>query len=173
MSVNRPLEIDSNGNLKEVVPTTVSTGVAEANTLVELDATGKLDPSLLPTGTGADVTVVPATVALSAGDFVNLYDNGGTVEARLADASDISTKADGFVLAAVAPAGNASVYRRGSNNVLAGLTLGAQYFLDASTPGGLTTTPPSGNLEIVQPLGVADSATSLDFERVRPVIKMV
>ena len=123
MSINKPTEIDSNGVIKEIIVPIVSTGVAEANKLIQSDATGKIDNSWLPTGIGADTETIEASEALSAGDYVNTFNDGGTVKVRLADASDISTKADGFVLASVLITANAEVYRRGLNNQLAGLTL--------------------------------------------------
>ena len=170
MSVNRPIEIDANGNLKEIVPLAASAGVADANKLVQTDSNGLLDPSFFPAGFGDDVENMPSFVNLAAGEFVNIFLDTGVAKARLADASDISTRADGFVLDGVTAPAAVNVYRRGLNNALAGLTIGSRYFL-STTPGDVTTTAPSGDGEIVQEIGVATTATAIDFERTRPVIK--
>ena len=173
MPINRPLHENTSGEHEEIVPIITSAGGGDANKLVQTGGDGKLDNSLLPTGIGADVTVLEASEALAAGDFVNIFDDGGTPKCRKADATSIATKADGFVLAAVSAAANASIYRRGENNQLAGLTAGSRYFLSKDTPGDITTTAPVGNNEIVQPVGVAHSANALDFELVRAVIRKV
>lgn len=172
MPENRPLQENTSGEHEEIIPLVSSSGAPDASKLVQTDPGGKLDPSLFPAGFGADVTVLEASEALSAGDFVNIFDDGGTIKVRKAQANSIATKADGFVLAAVSAAANASVYRRGENNQLT-LTAGSRYFLSPSTPGSVDVAAPSGNNEIVQPLGVAHSTTAMDFELVRAVIRKV
>lgn len=145
--------------------TTVSTGVAEAGDIIALDAAGKIDNSLLPTGIGADTAVLPASENLGAGDFVNIFDDGGTVSVRLADNSN-DREANGFVLSAVTAAANATVYFEGTNNALSGLTLGSRYYLD--TAGGITATPvdPASAAAgtIHQYIGRATSATEINVE---------
>lgn len=49
-----------------------------------------------------------------------------------------------------------------------GLTPGAKYYLSAATAGGLTTTPPNADGQVIAPVGVAKSATemSITIERV-------
>jgi hypothetical protein len=42
-----------------------------------------------------------------------------------------------------------------------------EYYLSADTAGGIVSTPPSGTGKIVQPVGVAISATALLYERQR------
>jgi hypothetical protein len=48
-----------------------------------------------------------------------------------------------------------------ANNYLSGLTPGATYYADPTTPGGITTVMPTGTA-VVQIIGKATSATSLD-----------
>ena len=43
-----------------------------------------------------------------------------------------------------------------------GLTSGVKYYLDETTPGALTTTPPSGTGEFVAPVGKALSTTEME-----------
>ena len=151
------------GKLKEVVATVISTGVTEANKIVALDSSGKLDVSVLPTGVAAEVIVCATSENLTAGQFVNLYDNGGTITARKADATTNTKPAHGFVLASTTSPANATVYFESQqNSALTSLTVGVDYYL-STTPGGVTTTPPSSSGNIVQFLGRATSSTNLPF----------
>jgi hypothetical protein len=65
----------------------------------------------------------------------------------------------------VADVTNSRVYVSGDCTIMSGLTAGALYYLSASSPGGVTLTPPISN--IVQ-AGVAKSATEL-FLAIIPV----
>ena len=155
------IELD-NGKLKQKEATDVSTGVAEAGDLVALDSTGKLDPSLFPTGFGDDLAVLPASENLGAGDYVNIFDDGGTPSLRLADNSN-GRDAHGFVKTAVTSGSNASVFFEGANDALSGLTVGARYYLD--TAGGVTTTPPAAPAATIsQFVGIAINATTINTD---------
>lgn len=155
------IELES-GKLKQKEATDVSTGVAEAGDVVALDSTGKLDPSLFPTGFGDDLAVFPATENLGAGDYVNIFDDGGTPSVRLADNSN-GRDAHGFVKVAVTSGNNASVFFEGPNDALSGLTVGSRYYLD--TAGGVTTTAPTAPAaNISQFLGVGISATTINTD---------
>jgi hypothetical protein len=159
---DKPLQVVA-GRVTEVEAKTTSAGAGDAGKIPALDGTGRLDPSMMPVGVAADVTVVPASEALSAGDYVNLWNDAGTMKARKADATSAGKEADGFVIAAVANGANASVYHEGGNTALSSLTLGARYYL-ATTPGAGTTTPPDGAGNVLQYLGRAVSTTKLVFE---------
>jgi hypothetical protein len=149
------------GRIKEVLGLVVSTGAPDANKIVALDAAGKLDISLMPTGVGAEVTVAASFENLTAGDFVNLFLSAGVIKVQKADATNNAKPAHGFVLANVTAPADATVYRLSNlNTAVAGLTIGSDYFL-ATTPGSLTATPPSAAGNIVQPLGRAALATSI------------
>jgi hypothetical protein len=140
-----------------------SAGVADANKIPALDATGRLDISLMPTGVTQEVTVCASFENLTAGDFVNLFLSGGVIQARKADATTNGKPAHGFVLANVVSPANATVFRESSDNTaLAGLTIGSDYYL-STTAGGVTVTPPPAAGNIVQALGTADSASSMVF----------
>jgi hypothetical protein len=157
-----------NGTLDEVEGTVESTGVSEAGKIVALNDQGVLDNSVLPTGIGADIQLIAASEDLAAGDFVNIYDNGGSTEVRKADASDPAKRCDGFVLEGVTAPGNATVYFEGKNNQCSALTGGTIQYLSA-TPGKCTSTAPSTSGYIVQILGKAISATSVSFEMNTPI----
>ena len=156
-----------NGQLAQKEASATSTGASDAGKIPALAGDGRLDPSVMPTGVGADLTVRPATEALAAGDLVNLYDASGTPSARKADASN-GRRAHGFVKDAVTSGANASVYLEGTISGKTGLTAGAPAYL-AATAGALTATPPATAGQIVQEVGVAISATEVTFEPQSPI----
>ena len=156
------------GVIAELEALVTSAGAGDAGKIVGLDATGKLDQSLMPVGMGADTKLLPASENLSAGNKVNIWNDSGTAKVRKADATVAGKEANGFVLAAVTLGNNATVYFDGTNTQLSGLTPGAVYYLD-TTAGGITETPPSGSGNIVQRVGRALSATELTFESGEPV----
>lgn len=154
---------------KEILASVTGT----ANAIPAGDTTGRLDISWMPVGVGQEVTTAIASEALTAGNFVNLYNNAGTLNVRKADATTNAKPAHGFVLANVSSSGTATIFRiSNTNTALAGLTIGGEYYL-STTPGAViisgSFTPASGN--IVQYLGIADSATSLVFENVDTIEK--
>ena len=150
-----------NKSLKALV---VSAGATDAGKMIATNSAGKLDESLLPPGIGADVSIVDASEALGAGDFVNLFAVGGVVKARLADNAS-GRPANGYVTAAVDADAQATVYPLDSTNAeLTGLTPGAKYWL--GTAGGLIKTPldatDDANVsKIDQYIGIAKTATEL------------
>lgn len=152
------------GKEKAVQAVTVSAGAGNDGDVIGLDATGKIDLTMMPIGVGPDLKSVPSTEDLAAGDYVNLFDDAGTVKTRLADNSN-GRPAHGFVIAAtVSPAVN-SVYFEGANSNLSGLTLGARYYL--GTVGQPTATPLEpivGTGKIHQYLGMAISATEINTD---------
>lgn len=143
-----------------------SAGAGDAGKIPQLDGTGRLDASFLPVGIGADTNTATASEALSAGDFVNVYYSAGWF-CRKADAAT-NKPAHGFVLAAVANGATATIYAEGTNTQLSGLT-SADQFLSVTTPGRTQATSPSASGQIIQHLGVAFSATAMNFQQSRPI----
>lgn len=158
------------GALQEVEGTVTSTGVAEAGKIPALDSGGKIDSTLLPATNAEDTiaVVVEDAGGLGAGDAVNIFDSTGTPKVRRADASN-GRPAHGFVKAAFADAATATVFKEGTNDQLTGMTAGIVQYLSATTPGAVTATAPSTAGQVVQRLGVAFSATDLDWEPVQPI----
>jgi len=146
-----------------------ATVTSSANKLVKLDGSGKLDVTVMPTGIGADTASILASETLAAGDLVNIYNNTGTANVRKADGSTSGKEAHGFVLSAVTSGQNATVYFEGTNTQLTGMTPGVQY-LSASTAGRTTSTAPTGSGNVVQIVGLAVSATSLNFQMELPIV---
>lgn len=160
---NKYISMDG-GQMKEVEGLVSSAGAGDAGKLPALDSNGKLNNSVMPTGIGAETKALTASEALAAGDFVNIWDDSGTLKVRKADASTTGKRADGFVLAVFAQDATATVYTEGINDQLSGLTGGPMMFLSASTPGDATGTAPSGSGNVVQQLGTRLSATEISFE---------
>lgn len=160
MSTNRFISI-LNGVQTLFTAIASSAGVGDASKIIMTDSSGKIDSTLMPSGIGAATKSVLASEALVAGDFVNLYNNTGTLNVRKADSSN-GRPANGFVLSSFASAANATVYLQGENTGRTGLTPGVIYFL--STAGGVTTTAPTASGNIIQQLGYSTGATSINFE---------
>jgi hypothetical protein len=156
------------GQLAEVEATVSSTGATEAGKIVALDGSGKLDVSTLPTGIGATTKVAATTENLSAGMLVNLFNDSGTIKARKADASN-GRRAHGFVLSGSTTPNNATVYLDGTITGLTSLTPGAAYYLSGATAGAATATAPTTAGFISQEIGIALSATEINFEEQQPI----
>lgn len=154
------------GQITEVFGLQTSAGAGDAGKIVSLDDTGKIDPTMLPPGLGDELAAVTTSEALAAGDFVNIHNSSGA-KARKADATVAGKHAHGFVLAGFGNGALATVYFEGLNNQVSGQTPG-DVFLQ-TTPGLAGASPPSGNGNIVQKLGVALSATEINFERSEPI----
>ena len=155
------------GVFTEVAATVTSAGTGNDGDLVALDSSGRLDNSVMPVGIGVDTKTIAASEALAAGDWVNVW-NGTGAKVRKADATTAGKEAHGFVLAAVSSGGNALVYFEGTNTQVSGQTPGPVYLQTTAGTGGATIPSASGN--VVQNLGVAVSATEVNFERGTPVV---
>jgi predicted phage gp36 major capsid-like protein len=147
--------------LKEVSTVQTSAGASDANKIPNLDASGRLDISFMPTGVGAATFAAVASEALVSGDFVQLFNNAGTANVRKANAGASQQEANGFVTAGVASAASATVFYGDLNAALTGLTVGAHYYLSNTTPGAVTATQPAAATHLVQHLGKALNATTL------------
>jgi hypothetical protein len=156
----------SGGGYKEYNPPTVSQGAANAGDIPALNASGVLDSTFMPPGLASDSLSVTFPAAASANTLVAIYNNSGTQAGKLADAST-PVAAIGFINAAVAAGGAVTIYFSGIMGGLTGLTPGAVYYL--STAGGVTLTSPNTPGQIAQPIGVAISATQIQFNAGTPV----
>lgn len=167
MSANQFLTMNTDGKKELRTAIAASTGAGDANKLFQTDSTGRIDPSFMPPGIGADTETIVVSEALTAGDFVNIYDATGRT-ARLADV-DNGRVAHGFVLANVPNGQNATVYKAGTNTSVSGLTPGAEYFL---TNGGDATVTPAiaSPAQIIQSLGYASDAGELVFAFQSPTL---
>lgn len=154
------------GKIKQIEALVTSAGAGDAGKIPALDSAGKLDTSMMPVGVGADTKSIVAFENLTAGDFVNVFDDGGTIKVRKADASSNAKEAHGFVLANVTAPAAATVYFEGTNTARTGLTIGVKYFLSHSTPGGVVV---AGSISttaghIIQEIGQSLATTEISFE---------
>lgn len=147
--------------------TASSVGESDAAKIVKLDGSGRIDSTMMPVGMGPDTAIINATEALAAGDFVNVYNSSGA-KCRKADATSSGKEAHGFVLSSVNKDANATVYFEGTNTGVTGMTPGVVFL--SATAGLATGTAPSSAGNVVQRLGVAVSATAINFESGPPVI---
>lgn len=144
-----------------------SAGAGDAGKVVALDGTGRIDSSMMPVGLGADTAIINASEALVAGNWVNVWSNAGAFAVRKADASVAGKHTMGFVLAGVANGSPATVYFEGTNTQVTGQTPGDVFLQITAGIGGATVPSASGN--VVQNIGFATSATSVNFQSNRPV----
>lgn len=151
-----------NGVLTEIFGVQTSAGAGNAGDLVSLDDSGRIDGSMMPVGIGADTASIQASENLAAGDFVNVWNNAGA-KVRKADATTAGKDAHGFVLSAVTSGNQATVYFEGTNTQVSGQTPGTVFLQTTAGTGGATAPSASGN--VVQQVGVAVSATAVNFER--------
>lgn len=156
------------GVITEIFGIQTSAGASNAGDLVALDDTGRIDGSMMPVGIGADTAQISASEALAAGDFVNVWDSAGAFKVRKADATVAGKEAHGFVLAAVASGSDATVYFEGTNTQVTGQTPGDVFLQTTAGVGGSAAPSASGN--VVQQIGIAVSATAVNFERGTPVV---
>ena len=146
---------------------TSSAGAGDAGKVVALDGAGRIDSTMMPVGIGADTASITTSEALAAGDLVNIWNSAGA-KARKADATTAGKEAHGFVLAAFGSGVAATVYFEGTNTAVTGLAPGPQFLNTAA--GGASDTAPSAAGNVVQNVGVATSATSLNFQLGTPIV---
>jgi len=157
------------GKITENELNQTSAGAADAGKGIALDATGKLDASLMPGGLGADVKLLVCSEALSAGDMVQIWDDGGTAKARKADATTGNKfVAVGYVKTGFALGATATVFFSGNLGGLSGLTIGGACFL-SETAGGITQTAVNSVGAISQYVGRAVAADELNFMPEQPI----
>ncbi len=140
--------------------TDASAGAASAGKGVALGANGLLSETLFPPKYAPDVRSMPASEAIAAGAFVNIYNVSGTATIRNADANSSAKRAHGYVTAAIASGASGEVMFDDNNASVTGQTPG-DVFLSTTTPGATQPAAPSGAGKIVQKLGVATSATTI------------
>jgi len=138
--------------------TAASIGPGVAGQPVVLNPLGVIDPSLLGQG-----VISTAGQNLSAGNLVNLYEQGGTLRMQLASAANGGTApsggtypapANGFVSAQIFTGFTGIVSFTGTfvyidgNSEFSASDIGTIVFLSAITPGGVTKTPPTVSYSI-------------------------
>lgn len=169
MAGEKFIKHDGSGGLSETIAVQAG-GSGQENKIPALDSTGRLASTMMPSGIGADTVNVATSENLAAGDLVNIYDVTGTATARKANATDTSKPCGGFVLAATTSPAAATVYLEGPITGLSGFTSGVKVFLSAATSGAITATAPAGSGNVVQFIGRAVTATTVNFEPDQPIL---
>lgn len=146
---------------------TTSAGAGDSGKLVALDGSGRIDSTMMPVGIGADTATITTSEALSAGDFVNVWNSTGA-KVRKADATVSGKEAHGFVLTGAGSGASATVYFEGTNTAVTGQTPGPVFL--STTAGIATSTAPSGSGNVVQRIGFAVSATAINFQSQPPIV---
>ena len=161
------LRVISGNTETEYTPVTTSSGAASAGQVPALNASGLIDPSMVP---GYEQQTMAASEAIGAGALVNVWNNSGTANVRNADNSVDGKRANGFAPAAIA-SGASGVVNLGTGIItgLSGLTPGIDYFL--GTVGGIVATAPSTTGNVWQPVGRSLSATTFQFQAQTGVVR--
>lgn len=167
MAVRKVIVVAVSGAQSEYAGLNASAGAGSAGDFIIAASDGKLDPTFLPNGIGADSVSATAGEALAAGDMVYISVTGTILKA---DATTPAKAARGYVLAAVLNAAAATVFFDETNSSLSALTPGATYYLSA-TAGLVTLTPPTTAGQIVQEVGFAISATALHVNIQEPITR--
>lgn len=154
---------EDNGQITEQ-PAATAGGAGNENQIPELDGNGLLPLTMMPVGVGPDTATIVASENIAAGDFVHIWNDGGTPKIRRALADTTAMLADGFVLQPVISGDGGLVYFEGRNTAVVGKTPGTVYYLSDVTPGGVTDTAPTLGNHYVQRIGKAYSATALTTE---------
>ena len=162
-------ELNASGVLDSTIvnSTVVSSGAADAGKLTALDSSGHLDLSVMPSGVGPDTQVILASEAIAAGAYVNIWNNSGTANIRNADNTAAGKEAHGYVLSAVSSGTTGTVYFIGNNTAVTGQTVGVVFL---GTVGATVSTAPSGSGNVVQRIGEATSATSVNTNIQQPIV---
>ena len=162
-------QLNSSGILGPTIvnSTVISTGAADAGKLTALDASGHLDLSVMPTGVGPDTQTILASEAIAAGAYVNIWSNSGTANIRNADNTAAGKEAHGYVLSAVSSGTTGLVYFIGNNTAVTGQTVGVVFL---GMVGATVSTAPSGSGNVVQRIGEATSATSVNTNIQQPIV---
>lgn len=142
--------------------------VIKAGQLQRIQAGDVIDSALAPevqtvTNANAGAIVIGRPVFISAADSVDLAQANSTSTSQVIglvfDAS-IASAASGLVLTDGVLAATTTQWDVVTGQT-GGLTAGAEYYLSPTTVGGLTTTAPDGDGQVVAPVGVALGTTKL------------
>jgi hypothetical protein len=139
-----------------------SAGAGDAGKIVQLDGAGKLSSTMLPAGLGSDSLDLTTSESIVAGAWVNIHNVTGSARVRNADATTSGKEVMGFVLAPAASGATVTVYFEGTNTAVTGQTPGDVFL--STTPGVGATAAPSAAGNVVQRIGFATSATSVNMQ---------
>lgn len=104
-----------------------------------------------------------ATNPIAAGELVNLWNNSGTLEVRLADNTAEGKECFGYCTAGASTGNPVTVLSAPGSVItgLSGLTTGARYYLGGT--GAVTSTVPTTTGNVIQYIGLATTVSTLLF----------
>ena len=108
-------------------------------------------------------TTVQASEAIGARNFVNVFNSGGNLRVRKADALDPAKFANGFAPSVINSGASGIVIFNGLNADGTVAAPAAEVWLSDATPGTFATSPPSASGSIIQPLGPAVAGLGIFF----------
>lgn len=106
---------------------------------------------------------VQAVETIAAGDFVNVFNSGGSVRVRRAIANDPAKFANAFAPYAYDPEALTPCVFGGRNVAATAVTMASEVWLSDVTPGAFSYTPPAAEGSIIQPLGPAIPSVGIFF----------
>lgn len=107
---------------------------------------------------------VPAFEDLTAGAYVNIFNDSGTLKARLADASNPLKFASRYVNDTVSAGTTVATFKDGINPNISVGTQGDKLFLSDTTPGETTPTAPAAGTSFIQQLGEKLTGDNMEVE---------
>jgi hypothetical protein len=158
---------DTTQSMGEVKATQVG-GAGAENLIPSLDSAGRLATSMMPVGVAPEVKVGNAFEAIAANALVYIKSDGTVANATAAVSGHY---AKGWSQSAVSIGNPVTVQFEGTMTGLSGLTIDATYFLSSTVAGGITATAPTASGTLWQEIGVAISATELNFTNAGTKIK--
>lgn len=162
----------SAGADKEVEFITASTGSSDGGKGIATKEDGTIDPSFMPPGIGADtITAVAGEALNSSTPIVNLFNDGGTIKARKADATSGGVKpASGFIKSNYSLGQSVTVYIEGYITGLSDLDITKRCFT-SKTAGAVTQDVSEYTTnDIAQDIGYPTATDTMHFKASRPLI---
>lgn len=134
---------------------------SSANALYVWDGAAWNNQNTVASAENLDDTYV-ADEAIAARDVVYISAADNVTPALAAGA--VTAQAVGLATAAAADTATVTVRKAGRMSGFTGLTAGARYYLDGTTPGAITASVPSGSGHTIIQVGYAKNATVLDIQ---------
>lgn len=163
--VKKYLIIDlSTGKIKEESTGSFG-GPIDSNKIPNLDSNGQLTLAMMPDGVGPDTKTAIAYEDLEAYDFVNFFNDNGTVKVRKAIASLSDHEAHGFVKENFNANDIATIYLNGTAIIIADSTdVGKPVYLSATIYGKYSLKNPTISGHYNQKIGTVIGINLMDVE---------
>ena len=140
--------------------TALGSGAAPAGFILETDGAGGFNLVATPSG-GAGLDTFTCDASVAPGDVV--YINATSTVAKASAEAGVGQTPDAVAIVDSKPSSTSCIVRSTglTSAVFSGLTVGATYYLSDTSPGGVTSTAPTGPGTKVQEVGTGASSTRL------------